>query len=315
MEGNDLHLNPFRCVDLQWFADGDPAPGSGGEPGRGPAGGEPGGQPPGGEEPPETPPAGKPEWFGTWVAQAPDKYKKDEAKVKDLLKHKSIGEVLDRMYAAEDKAQNVPTAPEKPEGYEFADVEFPEELRVDAHKEYREQISAYLTETQQEIRKFAHELGLSKEAAQKVFSFFSKQVFVQETAAREAFEKAKAEGEETLKKDWKDKYDPNIEMCRRVISTFDEDGKLAADIGAEGGLANKPSLIKFVFKVSQAMSEDILVPGSTTPPELSPQEEKQKRLGDRYPSMAKGSVAAPVPPPSVNLEDLRTRYPTMGDPS
>jgi len=311
VEGNDLHLNPFRCVDLQWFADGDPAPGSGGEPGGEPSG-EPGGEPAGGGEPPTEPPVPKPP---AWIAQTSDKYKKDEGKVKDLAQHKTIDGVLDRMYTAEERAPKVPESPNK---YEFDEVRFPERLQNEDSKEYREQLGAEFGAMQKEVGQIVWDAisnGKLEELPKKLANFFSNRVLGYEEAARDAEAKARADGDEALKKDWKDKYDPNIEMCRRVISTFDEDGKLAADIETEGGLANKPSLIKFVFKVSQAMSEDILVPGSTTPPELSPQEEKQKRLGDRYPSMAKGSVEAPVPPPSANLEDLRTRYPTMGNPS
>lgn len=229
----------------------------------------------------ELPPGDKPRWFGTWVGQAPDKYKQDESYLDDLLKHKNIGEVLDRMYAAEEKLYKELQIPESPEGYEFVEVEFPEHLKGDESKQYREAITTYFTEITKAIRELAHKNGWSKESAQEAQALFVKQVFEQEQAARDAFEKAKTDGLDILKKDWKGNFNPNIEMCRRTIATFD-DGSLVADLEAEGGLVNKPSLIKFLYKVSQAMGEGVLVPGSTTPTELSPEAEKQHSLRNRY---------------------------------
>jgi len=238
-----------------------------------------------------------PRWYGTWVAQAPDRYKKDEAKLDDLLKHKNIGEVLDRMYAAEEQAEQFsragsepgeePVIPDSPDGYELQAPELPEFMQAPEFESYLKDYGVFAKDAQSEIKELAHELQLSPAAVQRVSDYLHGKFFQAMEAAIEENRKAKEAGDLALKKDWKGQYDPNMEMCRRMISTFDPDGEFSAEIEAEGGLANQPGIMKFVFRVSKVMSEDILVPGSTAPQEPTKQDSKISKLIDRYPSMAK----------------------------
>lgn len=311
MEQKDQVWNPADGtpfdVDLQWFAE-DPAsdPGTtGGDPG--PAGGQ---DPPNdGGTPPETPPEGaKPRWHGTWVGQTSPKYRDDPEKLDDLLKHKNFDEVLDRMYEAESRAV-ASQAPETPEGYEFGEVEFPESLQGDEQKQARENLAAYLADSTNEIRQMAHELGMGKDAAQRVFKFFQDKVFGEWQAAQEAFEKAKTDGIEALKKEWKGDAEANAEIAKRAIQTFGGDELVAAL--DEAGVSNHPSITKAFFEIGKQMGEDTLVPGSKSG-ELSAEEQKETSLKNRYsrsPEMfgEKGTA----PPPPVMPEHLKGRYPTM----
>jgi hypothetical protein len=291
--------NPSFDVDLQWFAEDPPV--------------EPVVEPPVEEPPAEPPkPPDKPRWFGTWVGQAPDKYRKDEAKLDDLLKHKNIGEVLDRMYEAESKLTVQADVPEAPEGYEFAAVEFPKELEGDEQKKNREDLGAYLADATNEIRQMAHELKWPKETAQRVFKFLSDRVFGQWKSAQDAFEKAKNDGLEVLKKEWKADFGPNAELARRAIQSFGGDELVAAM--DEAGISNHPAIVKAFLKIGKAMGEDTLVPGSATH-ELSPEEQRQAKLKERYPKMAasnpelfEGRTEQPL---AEIPEHLKGRYPSM----
>jgi len=293
--------NPFDHVDLQWFAEDPPV--------------EPVVDPPVVEPPvepvvPPKPPDAKPRWFGTWVGQAPDKYRKDETKLDDLLKHKNIGEVLDRMYAAEEKATFKP--PESAEAYEFVEVEFPKELQSDDYKPYREAITAYFGEVDKALREIAHKNGLSKEAAQEFNALFVKQVFEQEKAAREAFEKAKTDGIEALKKDWKGDFEPNVEVSRRALETFGKEALVA--LFDELGVSNHPAVTKTFYNIGKAMGEDTLVPGTGKPAELSPEEQKQADLKKRYNNSPEMFGERRETPTAVIPENLKGRYKSMETP-
>jgi len=298
--------NPFDHVDLQWFAE-DTVGGETEETTSGGKTAETTDDSKASDKPPEKSPD-KPRWFGTWVGQATPKYRDDEAKLDDLLKHKNIGEVLDRMYAAEEKAAFKP--PESAEGYEFAEVEFPEELQSDDYKPYREAITAYFGEVDKAIQEMAHKNGWSKESAQEAQALFVKQVFEQEKAAREAFEKAKTDGLEALKKDWKGDFEPNVEVSRRAIETFGKEALVA--LFDELGVSNHPAVTKMFYEIGKAMGEDTLVPGTGKPAELSPEEQKQADLKDRYknsPEMFGERKDIPVAEVS---EANKARYPSMG---
>ena len=309
MEQKDQVWNPSDGtpfdVDLQWFAE-DPASDSGnvtvGDPPEtvsGDADGAGSGSPPG--DPPE-----KPAWHGTWAGQLSPKYRDDPEKLKDLLKHKNFDEVVDRMYAAEEKAAFKP--PESPDEYEFAEVEYPESLQGDEQKDNRENLGKYLAEVTNDIRQMAQELGLSKEGAQRVFKFFSDKVFGEWQAAQDAFEKAKNDGIEALKKDWKGDVGANAEIAKRAIQTFGGDELVAAL--DEAGISNHPSLTKAFYEIGKQMGEDTLVPGSTQG-EPSAEEQKATSLKNRYnnsPEMF--GDGAEVPPPEVP-EHLKGRYPSM----
>ena len=304
-QGNPFeNVTPFD-VDLQWFAEDT----VGGETEETTDGGEKADvtdASKGPDKPPEKSPD-KPRWFGTWVGQAPDKYRKDEAKLDDLLKHKNIGEVLDRMYAAEEKATFKP--PESAEAYGFAEVEFPKELQSDDYKPYREAITAYFGEVDKVIQEMAHKNGWSKESAQEAQALFVKQVFEQEKAARGAFEKAKTDGLETLKKDWKGDFEPNVEVSRRAIETFGKDALVA--LFDELGVSNHPAVTKTFYEIGKAMGEGTLVPGTGGAAELSPEEQKQADLKERYKNSPEMFGERKETPAAAIPENLKGRYKSM----
>lgn len=293
---------PFEHVDLQWFAeDGDPAP----DPGKN-AEPEPTPEP---EPEPKSEPPGEPP-IPKYLSYAPDKYKKDPKFLEDLSKHKSWGEILDRMYEAEGKLSERPEAPETPEGYEFAETEFPEHLQGDENKEYREAITAYLGDVAKAIRELAHKNGLSKEAAQEINTLFVKQVFDQEKAARDVFEKDKQSGLEKLKVDWKGDFEANTEISRRGIQAFGGDALVA--LFDELGVSNHHAIVKTFYEIGKAMGEDTLVPGSTPAKGVSEEEAAARKRYNKSPELFELSEQkkAQGGPPEPS-EDLKKRYKTM----
>jgi len=226
-----------------------------------------------------------------WMAQLADRYKTDER----LAKFQNFTELVEdwdntrgrlaELEGAENdelpKYAPVLDVPESPEGYKLELPPRPEFMAGPEYKGYTKDLQAYLESSAEEIKGMAHELGLPNAAAQRVAEFFTQKQYATVQAAIEDQVEQRNKGIDALKRDWKGNFSPNVEMCRRTIKEYD-DGSLVADLEAEGGLANKPSLLKFVYRVSKDMGEDILVPGTTIGRELSPAAAKQQSLRERY---------------------------------
>lgn len=305
---------PFEEVGLQWFAEGDPDPGPGGEPGGEPAG-ELGGEPSGGGEPPTEPPVSKPKnTIPTFLNYVGDKYKKDPKYIEDLSKHKNWTEVVDRMYAAEEKTPRVPESPDK---YEFDEIKFPDRLQSEEHKEYREKLGAELGNVQKEVAQLVWDAissGKLEDLPKTLANAFTKRLFGYDQAAWEDESKARADGEETLKANWKADYDKNAEVARRAITTYGKE-KLTA-LFERKGVANDPELLEAFYEIGKAIGPHFLVPGSGGPPEPSPKDEEQQEHKDRYKNSpdliadAERAEQAGGATPEVP-EELKGRYPSM----
>ena len=304
---NNQDPKPFDHVHLQWFAEDT-------------VGGGTEETTDGGEttetteiKPPEKPPA-KPveQEIPKFLSYAADKHKKDPKVVADLSKHKSWSEIVDRMYAAEGKLAEQPQVPDALEGYEFAEAVFPEELKGDERKQYREELQAYIKQETESDRKFAFENKLSPEIAKKINERFVQRLLAQEKAAREFEEKAKKDGIEALKADWKADLEPNSEIARRAIQTFGGD-EIVKRLEAKG-FANDPDVIKIFYTIGKGMGEDTLVPGTGKPADLSPEEQKQANLKDRYKNSPEMFGERSETPTAVIPENLKGRYKSMETP-
>ena len=137
--------------------------------------------------------------------------------------------------AAYNKALGIP---DKPEEYEFPKGEGVEH-------------DPKMTEWAQKV---FHQAGLSKESAAIVSQAWDG--FIQGIAQEQqaAIEKAKTDADAAMKKEWGADYDKNLEFTKRGWKKFtDTEFDKFCD---ETGIGNNPALIKFVFKIGQAMGED-----------------------------------------------------------
>jgi hypothetical protein len=299
--------NPFENIDIQWFADppAPPPPGTPPEP-----------NPPG---PPATPP---PEADlsadGTFLAQAPDKYKKDQKLLKDLLKHKNWGEVLDRLYAGEQKVADlqakVPGEQLKPEDYEFDEPKFPDFFADEKMKATRDNLAPYLKASQEDMRTVAKELGLSKDAAKRLAVRDVERIFAQFKAAQDDYAKQREKGLTALKEEWKGDFAAHEELARRAITTFDKE-KILDALAAEGA-ENHPGVIKIFYEIGKAIGEGHLVPGKPGPTAPSPEDQKKTAMKKRYPRSPELTGGEPTPAPAVDeavLDRLKKRFPKQAE--
>jgi hypothetical protein len=105
-----------------------------------------------------------------------------------------------------------------------------------------------------------HQAGLSKEQGALISKAWDG--FIQGIAQgqQQAAEAAKTQATEALKKEWGADFDKNIEFTKRGWKKFsDADFDKFAE---ETGIGNHPALIKFIFKIGQAMGEDWSPQGS-----------------------------------------------------
>lgn len=118
-----------------------------------------------------------------------------------------------------------------------------------------------------ELSAFAKEKGLSQEAAQAVLE--------REHSLAKSFEQKAQQEWETRKDQWlKDAQSDkefggenlklSAETAHRALKRFDSTGKLAEMLESTG-MGNHPEVIRFMWKIGQAMSEDqLVVPGAQT---------------------------------------------------
>ncbi len=313
MGRQDLNRDPFfESMHLQWFGDPppDPAPG---EPAPGP---DP--QPPAGPELKASP----------WLAQAPDKYKKDPKFLKDLLQGeravKSWGDVLDRMYSGEQlaaqhqaaaadlqakltaeqaraaelmKAGGQAPAPApaefKPEDYaKVAPGKLPGFMSEPAFEAYSKDLSAYLVNAAEEIRAAAMELKVSPAVAQRMVDLFAKRHVEAFKAGIEGQEEQRQKALDRLKREWKGDFAANEDLAARAIRTLGG-AELAQEIAA-AGFADHPLMIRIFCNIGKVIGEGHMVPGRPAPspagaPGMSDRErQKAASNAKRYPTMRGG---------------------------
>jgi hypothetical protein len=259
---------------------------------------------------------------GTFLAQLPDRHKKDQKILKDLLQGehpaKSWGDVLDRMYAAEARSTELQAklaaAPQKPEEYVFDELKFPDHLSGDAFAKHREQLGAYFKAKDEDLRALALKAGLSKDNAKVVSGFFREAIFATTKASQDDYAKQRETSLTALKAEWKGDFAAHEELAKRAILTFGKD-KLVARM-AELGMENEPALIQTFYEIGKAIGEGHLVPGKPGVAQPAPEQKRREDLKRRYnksPELT-GEVAAATASPAEQaaLDNLHKRYPSMG---
>jgi hypothetical protein len=309
MERQNL-MGPFD-LHLQWFGEGEAA-----ATGAAGAAGEEGKPKEGAEGKPAEKPAEQELKAEGWTAQLPDKYKKDQKYLKDLLQHKTLGEAIDRLYAAETKSTELqaklPLAPTKAEEYQFDELKFPEHLAGDAFAKHRELVGVYLKAQDEKLRGDALKQGLSKEGARAESNRFREAIFATSKATQDDQAKQREAGLTALKAEWKGDFAAQEELARRAIMTFGGE-ELAAEIagGPGGGLENSPNLIKAFNKIGKAIGEGQLVPGKAGPAAPTKEQAETERMKKRY-DKSPELTGAPAAGPAVDqvaLDRLAKRFP------
>ena len=137
--------------------------------------------------------------------------------------------------------------PEKAEGYT---LEPPKDIPPEY---FREDLA-------NDFRSWAFEAGITDKAAQTIYNKYLEKSKEEITAGMKAIETAKADTEKELKKEWGDKYQPNLELANHVIREYG-DQKVKDSLAAGDPVWNNPNLARFLVKIGQGMSEGSLIKG------------------------------------------------------
>jgi hypothetical protein len=139
--------------------------------------------------------------------------------------------------------------PEAPDKYSMPEVQMPEGLKLDDAK-IAERKALY------------HKAGLSDRQAKALIEADLTFVKSSYEADQQSTQSAKTSAESSLKQEWGDKYQANIELARSVVAKFGDD-QFTRYI-EESGLGNDPRLIKMLAKAGQGLMEDRATGKGTT---------------------------------------------------
>jgi len=169
---------------------------------------------------------------------------------------------LDKQTEFEEFKATVPTVPESPEQYTF------------------EGEGAIDEGAMGEFQKLAHENGIPLSAFQKIVEFD----IARQTQQMEALEAAENQQIDTLRGEWKNKFDSNIELSRQAVKHFG--GEPLAKYLDESRLGNNIEMIKMFFNIQSLIGEDGLHSGQGNNPIQRPTMEDGKPMLN-FPSMQK----------------------------
>jgi hypothetical protein len=143
--------------------------------------------------------------------------------------------------------------PASPDKYELKDYEYPEE-----HKQY-------VTERVKDFKTTAHKLGLTAEQAANLYDWYMSEDTAQSQKIAESRQQQQAQGEQSLRKEWGEKYDHNVKVAQHALSEFG--GKELVEYLNATGLGNNPALIRAFQKAGEAiMGDEALVNGDVSAP-------------------------------------------------
>lgn len=240
-----------------------------------------------------------------WRAGLPDEFKehdwakahgkvgdffKDAVNVKtehDALKTKMEGALFKPSDDATDEQRaefyNKLGRPEKPDGYEFKQIEWPESV-PDWLKESSEH-------ELNEFKSVFHNLGLTQEQAQQLTERFLGNSLEQWNESQSAIQKKQEDAKSELQKAWGNDYDANIELAKRGAERAGELAGIKDDFikfMEDSRLGDDPIFVKIFYGIGKAISEDSAL------------------FGD---SAQRGSSDGPVGPDGRR----RLKFPSMGD--
>jgi hypothetical protein len=129
------------------------------------------------------------------------------------------------------------------------------------------------------FRKFAHEAKLTQEDVDNILKFNSNHV----KSLNEAAKQQRAEGVESLKKEWGEDFDTNKKLATLAVGYFDDEGKSLSTFLKDTGASKNPVVMKLFHKIGGFLKEDGYIKSSdfTSTP-------KGKSLAERlYPDHGK----------------------------
>jgi len=122
--------------------------------------------------------------------------------------------------------------PEDPSGYEI-------DISNDLNKDYAEN---------------AHQLGLSKDQARKIYSWMSDKYNELQRQDRSQYEESVQMGINNLKREWGQDFDAQTQIAKQAFLQL-ADAEMVKTM-EESGLGNSPQMIKLFNKVGQILKED-----------------------------------------------------------
>lgn len=147
--------------------------------------------------------------------------------------------------AEQSQSQTETAVPTSVEGYDF-------DKDIDATTD------TLTAELRTQFKEKALELGLTNEAAKKLFSWYSESMGKSAESTKEAIANQQKETVELLKKEWGPKYDGNINRAVSFVNQhFSEETKKLLN---ETGLGDNPVFIKQIAEVAKKFtSEDTVI--------------------------------------------------------
>ena len=112
------------------------------------------------------------------------------------------------------------------------------------------------------FREAAYIAGLSQTQVEQIFNWYGEATEKATQDNDSKFESDKTNAEESLKKEWGEKFDANVELAKRVIGEFgDED---FSEFLENSGLGNNPSMVKFLHSIGSVSGEDNFEQGDSS---------------------------------------------------
>lgn len=162
-------------------------------------------------------------------------YAELKARIAEMVKVPGDG-ASDEEIAAYRNAIGVPESPDK---YELEKPDLPPGLQ-------------YSQELESQFKKLAHETGLSASAASKLYGFFAQQSTQALNKAKAEAREQREEAERSMKKEWGQDYEKNVEALSRSVNQFG--GPDFKEFMDKTGFGNDPRFIQFLANVGKRVS-------------------------------------------------------------
>jgi len=142
-------------------------------------------------------------------------------------------------------------------------------------KDYKPPTDPAVKEVEGKFRKFAHENGLSQKQFTEMNSFLNGLSAESQGRVIAAIKARREKAEESLRKDWGEKYDANVAIANKVLKAY---GGPADEVKAFlQRYANEPVVIRALAAIGQRIDESALVSGERSDYEAGPAEAASKR--------------------------------------
>lgn len=140
-------------------------------------------------------------------------------------------------------------------------------------------------ETFSGFKQIAKENGLTQKQFESVVNFEVLRSEKMKTAMKEDVRQHREESEMALKREWGTNYDQKMETAKKVFNRFADD-KIKQMV-EDTRFGDNPEVIRFMAKIGEVLSEDVLVDNKQTPPSGEMDRDIAGRPMLSFPSMEK----------------------------